>query len=206
VKPFAVGLTGGIGSGKSAVAELFARRGVAIIDSDEIAHDLTRAGGAAVEPIRAAFGSGVIGADGALDRARMRELVFGNAQARKKLEAVLHPLIRAESMRCGEQAAGPYAMFVVPLLVEAGVDRSRYARVLVVDCTQAQQIDRVMRRSRLSEREVRDILAAQATREERLARADDVIDNSGPPQSLERQVAQLHEKYLTLASEFGTAS
>jgi dephospho-CoA kinase len=136
----------------------------------------------------------------------MRELVFGNAQARKKLEAVLHPLIQAESMRRGEQAAAPYAMFVVPLLVEVGVDRSRYARVLVVDCTQAQQIDRVMRRSRLSEREVRDILAAQATREERLARADDVIDNSGPPQSLERQVAQLHEKYLTLASEFGTTS
>lgn len=206
MKPFAVGLTGGIGSGKNAVAELFARREVAVIDSDEIAHGLTQAEGAAIEPIRAAFGSSVIGADGALDRTRMREIVFGNAHARKKLEAVLHPLIRAESARRGEEAAGPYAMFVVPLLVEAGADRSRYARVLVVDCTEAQQIERVMRRSRLSEREVRDILAAQATREQRLAQADDVIDNSGPPQSLERQVARLHEKYLSLASESRTTS
>ena len=206
MKPFAVGLTGGIGSGKSAVAELFARREVAVIDSDEIAHGLTQAGGAAVEPICAAFGSSVIGADGALDRAGMRELVFGNAQARKKLEAVLHPLIRAESARRCEEAAGPYAMFVVPLLVEGGADRSRYARVLVVDCTEAQQIERVMRRSRFSEREVRDILTVQATREQRLAQADDVIDNSGPPQALEPQVARLHEKYLTLASESRTTS
>lgn len=206
MKPYTVGLTGGIGSGKSAAAALFARRGIAVIDSDEIAHELTRPGGAAIEPIRKAFGAGVIAADGALDRARMRRLVFGDLGAKKKLEAILHPLIREESLRRGERADSAYAILVVPLLVEGGIDRSRYERVLVVDCTEAQQIDRAMRRSGLSEKEVRDILASQATREQRLALADDVIDNRGPPEGLEPQVSQLNEKYLTLAGYSKKAS
>jgi dephospho-CoA kinase len=201
VKPYTVGLTGGIGSGKSAVAERFGTLGVAVIDTDEIAHELTRPGGAAIGPIRRAFGAGLIGADGALDRAKTRKLAFGDAAARKKLEAILHPLIREESARRSERADGAYAILVVPLLAEGGIDRSRYARVLVVDCTEAQQIERAMRRSGLPESEVRDILAAQATREQRLALADDVIDNSGALGALERQVSRLHEKYLTLAAK-----
>lgn len=206
MKPFTVGLTGGVGSGKTAVADLFARRGIAVIDSDEIAHELTRAGGAAIEPIRAAFGAALIGADGALDRAAMRKLVFGDARARQKLEAILHPLIGEESMRRSGRATSTYVILVVPLLVEGGADPSRYSRVLVVDCTEAQQIERVKRRSGLSEAEARGILSAQATREQRLARADDVIDNSGPLDALERQVALLHEKYLTLAAKSKTTS
>ena len=206
MKPYTVGLTGGIGSGKSAVAALFAKRGIAVIDTDEIAHELTRPGGAAIEQIRAAFGAGAIGADGALDRAKMRKLVFGNLAEKKKLEAILHPLIREESLRRGERAGSPYSILVIPLLAEGGIDRSRYERVLVVDCTEAQQIERAMRRSGLSEKEVRDILAAQTTREQRLALADDVIDNRGAPEALERQVSRLNEKYLTLAGGSKTAS
>jgi dephospho-CoA kinase len=206
VKPYTIGLTGGIGSGKSAVAALFAKQGIAVIDTDEIAHELTRPGGAAIEPIRAAFGAGAIGADGALDRAKMRKLVFGNLAEKKELEAILHPLIREESLRRGERASSPYSILVIPLLAEGGIDRSRYERVLVVDCTEAQQIERAMRRSGLSEGEVRDILAAQATREQRLSLADDVIDNRGPPEALERQVSRLNQKYLTLAGDSKTAS
>jgi len=206
VKPYTIGLTGGIGSGKSAVAALFAKQGIAVIDTDEIAHELTRPGGAAIEPIRAAFGAGAIGADGALDRAKMRKLVFGNLAEKKELEAILHPLIREESLRRGERASSPYSILVIPLLAEGSIDRSRYERVLVVDCTEAQQIERAMRRSGLSESEVRDILAGQATREQRLSLADDVIDNRGPPEALERQVSRLNQKYLTLAGDSKTAS
>jgi dephospho-CoA kinase len=206
VKPYTVGLTGGIGSGKSMVAGLFAKLGADVIESDEIAHELTRPGGAAIGPIRAAFGEEAIAGDGSLDRDRMRHLVFGDAQARKKLEAILHPLIRAESARRGERARGPYAILVVPLLVESGVDLTRYARVLVVDCPEATQIERVMRRSGLAAAQVRSILGAQATREQRLAAADDVIDNAGSPEALESQVSRLNEKYLTLAARARTAS
>ena len=206
MKAYTVGLTGGIGSGKSVVAELFARRGAAVIDTDEIARELTRPGGEAIGAIRSAFGPGVIGADGALDRDGMRRLVFGDAAARRRLEAILHPLIRTESARRRDRARGPYSILVVPLLVEGGVDRSRYARVLVVDCPEVQQVERAMRRSGLSETEVRAILAAQATREQRLAQADDVIDNSGAPEALERQVSNLNEKYLTLAARSKTTS
>jgi dephospho-CoA kinase len=206
VKPYTVGLTGGIGSGKSAVAALFAELGIAVVDTDEIAHELTRAGGAAIEPIRTAFGPGLIGADGALDRARMRKLVFGEPTQKRKLETILHPLIRTESARRIESSDSAYVILVVPLLAEGGVDRSRYQRVLVVDCSEAQQIERVMRRSALSEKEVRDILASQATREERLAMADDVIDNRGDPEALERQVSSLNERYLTLARDSKRAS
>ena len=206
MKPYSVGLTGGIGSGKSTVAAMFAKLGVHVIDTDEIAHELTRPGGEAIAPIRAAFGAEAVAADGSLDRARMRRLAFGDAQARRRLEAILHPLIRAESSRRVERAASPYAILVIPLLVESGVDRSRTARVLVVDCPEAEQLERVMRRSDLPEVEVRAILASQATREQRLAAADDVIDNSSAPEALEGQVSRLHEQYLTLAARSTTAS
>ena len=200
MKVFTIGLTGGIGSGKTAVSTLFAAHGASVIDSDEIAHELTQARGIAIEPIRAAFGAAVIGADGALDRTAMRKLVFGDARSRQKLEAILHPLIREESIRRSQTVGSAYVVLVVPLLVESGVDRSRFSRVLVVDCTEAQQIERVKRRSGLSDKEVRDILSAQATREQRLACADEVIDNSGGPGALEPQVALLHEKYAKLAA------
>lgn len=206
MKPYTVGLTGGIGSGKSAVAALFARLGVAVIDTDEIARELTCAGGAAIEQIRAAFGPEVIGTEGALDRARMRKLVFADPAKKRKLESILHPLIREESARRVESSASAYAILVVPLLAESGVDRSRTQRVLVVDCSETQQIERVMRRSGLSEKEVRGILASQATRAERLAIADDVIDNRGDVEALEGQVASLNEKYLTLARGYRVAS
>ena len=200
MKPYTVGLTGGIGSGKSAVAELFAKLGAHVIDTDEIAHELTRPGGEAMAPIRAAFGAEAISGDGSLDRTWMRRLVFGDARARKRLEAILHPLIRVESTRRAGRSRSPYAILVIPLLVEGGVDRSRTARVLVVDCPESLQIERVMRRSGLPEAEVRAILASQASREQRLAAADDVIDNSGSPGALQEQVFRLNEKYLTLAA------
>jgi dephospho-CoA kinase len=204
--PYTVGLTGGIGSGKSAVAELFAGLGIDVIDTDAIAHELTRPGGIAIEPIRAAFGSGVIGPDGALDRGRMRRLAFADPAAKKKLEAILHPLIREQSDRRAKRAQSEYVILVVPLLVESGIDRSRCQRVLVVDCSEAQQIERVMRRSGLSEEEVREIVAAQARREQRLAQADDLIDNTGAREALAPQVARLDAKYLTLAAKFKTTS
>lgn len=206
MKPYTVGLTGGIGSGKSAVAELFAKLGVPVIDTDEIAHELTQSGREAIAPIRAAFGAEAVAPDGSLERARMRRLVFGDVQARRRLEAILHPLIRAESARRIGRVRGPYAILVIPLLVEDGVDRSRTARVLVVDCPEALQIERVMRRSGLQEEEVRAILASQARREQRLAAADDVIDNSGPLVALHEQVRRLNEKYLTLAAASERAS
>ncbi len=204
--PYTVGLTGGIGSGKSAVAELFAGLGIDVIDTDAIAHELTRPGGIAIEPIRAAFGSGVIGPDEALDRGRMRRLAFADPAAKKKLEAILHPLIREQSDRRAKRAQSEYVILVVPLLVESGIDRSRCQRVLVVDCSEAQQIERVMRRSGLSEEEVREIVAAQARREQRLAQADDLIDNTGAREALAPQVARLDAKYLTLAAKFKTTS
>lgn len=200
MKPYTVGLTGGIGSGKSTVAELFAKLGVHVIDTDDIAHELTRPGSEAIALIRAAFGAEVISPDGSLDRASMRGLVFRDVQARKRLEAILHPLIRAESDRRVRGTASPYAILVIPLLVEGRVDRSRIARVLVVDCPESGQLERAMRRSGLPEAEVRAIVASQATRKQRLAAADDVIDNSGAPEALKGQVSRLHEKYLTLAA------
>ncbi|MFN6960787.1 MAG: dephospho-CoA kinase [Rhodocyclaceae bacterium] len=197
---FVVGLTGGIGSGKSAAAERFAARGVPVVDTDAISRALTGPGGAAVVPIRAAFGAGVITADGALDRAAMRRIAFADPMARKRLESILHPLIRAESeARLCRLASAEYAILVVPLLIESGAFRSRVDRVCVVDCPEELQIARVMARSGLSRDEILAIIAAQASREERLAAADDVIDNTQGLADLDAQVARLHEKYRALA-------
>lgn len=203
--PFLVGLTGGIGSGKSAVAEFFVRRGITVVDTDTIAHELTVPGGAAIQAIRAEFGPESITADGALDRARMRALVFRDSAARRRLEHILHPLIRAESAARASAAPGPYVVLVVPLLVESGVRQGnggrRYQRVLVVDCAEDKQVERVTRRSGLPEDEVRRIIASQAGRRARLAAADDVIDNGGALADLEPQVERLHRHYLTLAEK-----
>lgn len=196
---FVVGLTGGIGSGKSAAAEEFAALGAAVVDTDAIAHELTAPGGAAMPALKAAFGDAVAAADGSLERAAMRARVFADAEARHRLEAILHPLIRAEAeRRCAAAlaAGSPYVVLVVPLLVESGAYRERVARVAVVDCAEETQVARVMARSGMSRDEVERIVAAQATRTRRLAAADDVIDNQGDRENLRRQVARLHGRYL----------
>ncbi len=190
-----IGLTGGIGSGKTTVADLFAARGAAVVDTDAIAHELTAPGGAAIAAIRAEFGDAVIRADGALDRDAMRERAFEDPAARRRLEAILHPMIRAESRRRLEAAEGPYAMLVVPLLVESGDRAGGVDRILVVDCPVEVQVERVMRRSGLTRDRVASILAAQASRAQRLAAADDVIDNGGAPDALDAQVEALHRRY-----------
>ena len=194
-----VGLTGGIGSGKSATADEFARLGATVVDTDAIAHALTAPGGAAVAEVRRLFGSEFVDASGAMDRKRMREHVFADVRAKQRLESLLHPMIRAESARRIAAAIGPYVVHVVPLLVESRGFRERYGRVLVVDCPEALQLSRVRQRSGLPEEEVRRIIASQIQRESRLAAADDVIDNSGDIAALQQQVRELHKKYLALA-------
>lgn len=194
-----VGLTGGVGSGKSAAAEEFARLGATVVDTDAIAHQLTRAGGAALGAILQQFGAEYLDAGGAMDRARMRALVFTDAAARKKLEAVLHPLIRAESERQIAAASGSYVVHVVPLLVESPGYRERVTRVLVVDCPEELQLERARTRSGLAPEAVRAIMRSQASRAARITAADDVIDNSGSLAALHKRVAELHRKYLELA-------
>ena len=204
---YVVGLTGGIGSGKSAVAHLFAGRGVAVIDTDAVAHALTAPGGAAMPGIRAEFGAGVAGVDGALDRSAMRAMVFADPSARKRLEAILHPMIRSECERqllaSSIRADFSYAILVVPLLIESGDYRRRVNRIAVVDCAEPTQIARVMSRNGLARDEVERILAAQATRAERLAAADDVIDNDGPLAALPPQIERLHRQYLACSGRVG---
>jgi len=194
-----VGLTGGIGSGKSAVADEFARLGAAVVDTDAIARELTVAGGAAIPALRALFGPSVIDASGAMHRAKVRELVFADSLARKKLEAVLHPMIRAESERRIRCAGEDYVVHVVPLLVESPGYRERVHRVAVVDCAEEVQLRRVTLRSGLSEEEVRRIIATQVPRERRRAAADEVIDNSGTIDALHKRVGELHRMYTELA-------
>jgi dephospho-CoA kinase len=194
-----VGLTGGIGSGKSAAAEEFGRLGATVVDTDAIAHELTQADGAAMPQVRRLFGEDYVDAHGAMDRVRMRALAFRDPTARRKLEQLLHPLIRAESDRRIAAASGAYVIHVVPLLVESRDYRQRVSRVLVVDCREDVQMARVRQRSGLADEEIRRILRSQASREERLAAADDVIDNSGSLAALHNQVRELHARYLELA-------
>ncbi|AKM00228.1 MULTISPECIES: dephospho-CoA kinase [Burkholderia cepacia complex] len=198
---FAVGLTGGIGSGKTTVADLFGARGASLVDTDLIAHHITAPGGLAMPAIEQAFGRGFVAADGSLDRAKMRALIFSDDDARRRLEAITHPLIRAETDREAREAQGPYVMFVVPLLVESGNWKSRSNRVLVVDCPVETQIARVMRRNGFTRAQVEAIIARQATREARLAAADDVIVNDATaPDALAAQVDALHQRYLGFAA------
>ena len=198
--PFVVGLTGGIGSGKSAVADEFARLGASVVDTDAIAHELTAPGGAAMSDVKRLFGAAFVNAAGAMDRERMRELAFSDPAQRQRLESLLHPMIRAESARRIAAATGPYVLHVVPLLIESPGYRERVGRVLVVDCPEELQIARVRRRSGLPEDEVRRIIASQIQREKRRAAADDVIDNSGPVSAMQQQVRKLHENYLRFAA------
>lgn len=200
---FVVGVTGGIGCGKTTVTDRLAERGVAVVDTDAIARELTGTGGAAIPAIAAEFGPSILRDDGGLDRAAMRRLVFADASARARLEAILHPMIRHESTtRCNAAgvANAPYVVLVVPLLVETGAYREQVTQVLVIDCSEEVQVSRVMARSGLSADEVRAIMATQASRATRLAAADDVVLNDAGFDSLNGQLDALHARYLLLAA------
>ena len=196
--PPVVGLTGGIGSGKSTVADLFSQRGVTVIDTDDIARELTGVQGAALPEIIAAFGAAMVLPQGGLDRSAMRRQVFADASAKARLEAILHPKIRQESRRRCQAATSIYVLLAVPLLVETGVWQQEVRRILVVDCDEATQIARVKARNALSATEVRAIMVTQATRRARLAVADDVILNNDRLEALEPQVQALHQRYVGL--------
>jgi dephospho-CoA kinase len=202
MKPFSVGLTGGIGCGKTTVADLFAARGAAVIDTDQIAHSLTAPHGAAMPALVAEFGPEYATPEGALDRARMRALVFADPGARARLEAILHPRIREATAAAALLASGPYVMFVVPLLIESGTWRERVARVLAIDCPEEVQVARVMARNGMDENQVRAIMAAQVTRAQRQAAADDIILNDDGLDALLPQVERLHALYLAEAARF----
>ncbi|MYM65835.1 dephospho-CoA kinase [Pseudoduganella sp. FT55W] len=196
--PFAIGLTGGIGSGKSTVADMFAARGATIVDTDLIAHSMTAPNGPAMPAIIAEFGPEFADASGAMDRARMRQLVFSDAGAKARLEAILHPRIRDAALAAAAAATGSYVIYAVPLLIESGTWRARVTRVLAVDCSEDVQVARVMARNGLPEAQVRAIMAAQVSRAERLAAADDVIVNNAGIDALEAQVDRLHALYLQI--------
>jgi dephospho-CoA kinase len=196
---FCVGLTGGIGCGKSRAADLFAELGATVVDTDLISRELTSAGGEAVPAIAQAFGSEYVQHDGSMDRAAMRNLVFGDPGAKARLEAILHPLIRAKARTLLEEAQSPYAILVVPLLLETGAYRDVVDRIAVVDCDESRQIERVKARSGLTDHEVRSIIAAQIDRKRRLEHADDVLNNDRDINALRSVVERLHERYLTMA-------
>ena len=192
-----VGLTGGIGSGKSTVADGFATLGAALVDTDVIAHELTGAQGGAMPEIVAAFGTSVLLPKGDLDRAAMRRLVFYDAAAKNRLEAILHPMIRRESaVRCQAATGVPYVLLVVPLLVENESYRRLVDRILVVDCDEFAQVSRVMARNGLSREEVGAIMATQASRAERLAVADDVLLNGENWGTLRARITVFHQRML----------
>ena len=199
--PFCVGLTGGIGSGKPTAAGMFEALGAPVVDTDAISHELTAPDGAAMRAICEQFGPAYVAAGGGLDRERMRRLVFDDAPARTKLEAILHPMIRERSRDRVAAARAPYVILMVPLLLETGAYLDLARRVLVVDCSESRQIELATQRSQLSADEVRRIIASQLTRAERLKRADDVLDNDGGMEALRRRVGELHAKYLALAGK-----
>jgi dephospho-CoA kinase len=202
-RPYRVGLTGGVGSGKSTVAAMFVELGASLIDTDAIAHALTAADGAAMPTIVACFGDSIRRTDGGLDRVAMRDRVFGDPDARRQLEVILHPLIRAEVARqlaAIQPSITPYAVVVVPLLVESLAEyRGLLDRIAVVDCEEAQQLERTARRPGISPERARAILAAQSSRAARLAIADDRIDNRTGLEPLRQRVHRLHQDYLAIA-------
>jgi len=203
---FNIGLTGGIGSGKSRVADMLGEWGASVVDTDEIARALTAAGGAAMPAIEREFGPAALTADGALNRDWMRERAFADPQVRLRLEALLHPVIGQETERQAAAARGPYLVFVVPLLVESIARwRDRVDRICVVDCDPETQVARVRSRSGLTDSAIRRIMAAQAARASRLAVADDVINNDGAtsPDQLRAQAKILHDRWLALAATTG---
>lgn len=201
--PLRIGLTGGIASGKSTVAEMFRALGARIIDTDVIAREVVARGQPALADIRERFGSQVIKADGQLDRAAMRQLVFSDEHMRQKLEEIVHPRIRDETFRQAARAGGPYQILVVPLLAESPL-RQFVDRVLVVDCDEDIQIDRLLARDTETREQAQRILRAQASRQERLAVADDVIVNEGTLDATREQVELLHTRFLEMARARGT--
>ncbi|HAT38922.1 MAG TPA: dephospho-CoA kinase [Polynucleobacter sp.] len=201
--PF-IGLTGGVGSGKTAVSDMLAQLGAGVVDTDQIAHQITSPNGVAVPLIKKQFGSDFLDPVGALDRSKMRHLVFANPEARKRLEAITHPLIRIESARQAQRLLRkhvPYVVFAVPLLIESGNWRQLIDYLVVVDCLKETQIERVMHRSNLPRNEVEKILEAQANRNERLKSADFIIENQGTLQQLQAEAPQLHQKFLQIGKD-----
>jgi dephospho-CoA kinase len=199
VTPYIVALTGGIASGKTTVANLFADLGVPVIDADVLARDVVAPGHPALGRVIEAFGPGILDASGSYDRKRMRDRVFANPKERHKLESILHPAIRDEFSSRSAAAGGPYQIHVIPLLVEGG-RKSAADRVLVVDCPEDVQLARLQARDASSPEQARQILAAQASRTQRLEIADDVVVNDGRIAELTARVRELHEKYLGLAT------
>jgi dephospho-CoA kinase len=193
-----IGLTGGIASGKSTVAELFAARGAAVLDTDVIAREVVVPGSHALAALVAHQGGGILNDRGELDRAELRRRIFADAETRRDVESILHPAILSELERQAAKRQGPYQVFVIPLLVEAGLEHV-VDRVLVVDCPEEEQVRRLMTRDGASLEDARHMLDAQAPRERRLAAADDVIDNGGTPDDLPARVAELDRRYRALA-------
>jgi dephospho-CoA kinase len=196
----AIGLTGGIGSGKSTAATLLAGLGASVVDADEVSRELTASGGAALPAIREAFGEVFAPHGGALDRAAMRRLVFSDAGARSRLEAILHPLVREATARRLAAATGPYSLLVVPLLFESGSYVSRLDRIVAVDCSETLQVERTVSRSRLTPTEVAAIMATQWPRWRRLQAADDVLWNGGDRPALMGQCERLHARLSALGT------
>jgi dephospho-CoA kinase len=198
--PLRIALTGGIASGKTAVANEFAALGVTVIDTDQIARDVVESGTPTLAALVNAFGKDILDASGHMDRRRMRERVFADPQARQQLEAITHPAIREELTRRAAAATGPYQLHVIPLLIEGGRAKT-YDRILVVDCPEQTQLQRLMQRDGTDLTQARQILAAQTTRASRLAAADDVIENTSTLEQLRTRVTALHTRYLALAAE-----
>ena len=196
---FTLGLTGGIGSGKSTIANMFAELGVTLVDTDLIAHALTSENGTAIEAIKNAFGSEFILPSGEMNRVKMRQHVFAQANEKKRLEDILHPLIRQETEAQAQKSTGLYTIFVVPLLVESGSWKQRVSRVLVVDCSEQTQVIRVMNRNGMTQEQILAIMRTQANRDQRLNAADDLIDSENTLDEIKIAVSQLHDKYLQLS-------
>ena len=203
---FIVGLTGGIGCGKSSASQLFSELGIDVIDTDVIARQLTQPGGQAISAIRDSFGNAFLTADGALDREKMRNLVFSDSRARQQLEKILHPLILQETIAQIEHSRSPYTILVVPLLLETNDYNPIVQRILIIDCEEQIQISRTMARSQLSEQQVKAIMAQQISRKDRLRKADDVIVNDRDIECLKAQIIQLHHQYLMLSENGGKAA
>lgn len=200
-----IGLTGGIGSGKTTVAQLFSELGVEIIDTDDIAHEIVKQGEPALQRLVDEFGQGILQADGELNRSKLRDIIFQDKKKRESVEKILHPIIRSQLMehikKSREAQIAPYAILVIPLLVDNG-DWMMIDRILVVDCEDDVQIERVMQRDKQSREQVIAVMDAQIDREERLIAADDIINNNGKPELLEEAVLNLHRQYLAIADNY----
>lgn len=203
---FTIGLTGGIGSGKTTVANMFAELGAYLVDTDLVAHALTTENGAAISAIENAFGSGFILPSGAMNREKMRQHVFSQPDEKKRLEAILHPLIREKTEAAAKESTGIYTIFVVPLLIESGSWKQRVSRVLVIDCSEQTQLQRVMSRNGMTQEQVLSIMRTQASRDQRLNAADDVIVNEGSLDQIQLEVRRLHDKYVKYSADAKTNS